>query len=212
MSPIRPEMRHSYPPDWPQIRLRILERAGYRCECRGECALQHPGGRCMIPDRAWVWRSEDRLRWIYASTPASCMEPMGYRPRIQIVLTVAHLDHDSTDCRPEGLRALCQLCHLRYDRDEHQKHSAGTRERKRLAAAAAAGQGELFPEVRPWKIEKSTPWGATAVCWQWACPGCGRQTEEPDMSIPPADIEADPLCCTCQRRPAAPPCPPTEGV
>ncbi|PAM99602.1 hypothetical protein CJI59_22145 [Streptomyces sp. Alain-F2R5] len=38
--PIRPENRHRYPPDWPQISLAIKERAGWRCECgRGT----HPG-------------------------------------------------------------------------------------------------------------------------------------------------------------------------
>ena len=37
MSPIRPENRDRYPSDWPAISLRIKERAGWRCECEGEC-------------------------------------------------------------------------------------------------------------------------------------------------------------------------------
>jgi hypothetical protein len=30
-------------------------------------------------------------------------------------LTVAHLNHTESDCRPENLAALCSGCHLRYD-------------------------------------------------------------------------------------------------
>jgi 5-methylcytosine-specific restriction endonuclease McrA len=66
----------------------------------------------------------------------------------KVVLTVAHLGtphadgrpgdkHDKTDVRPENLAALCQACHLNYDRDEHQQHAAETRRRKRLAAGQA---------------------------------------------------------------------------
>ena len=32
-----------------------------------------------------------------------------------VVLTVAHLDHDPTNCDPDNLRALCQRCHSGYD-------------------------------------------------------------------------------------------------
>lgn len=32
-----------------------------------------------------------------------------------VVLTVAHLDHDPTNCDPDNLRALCQRCHNGYD-------------------------------------------------------------------------------------------------
>jgi hypothetical protein len=33
----------------------------------------------------------------------------------RFVLTVAHLNHIPSDCRPENLRALCAPCHCRYD-------------------------------------------------------------------------------------------------
>lgn len=40
--------------------------------------------------------------------------------RIKVVLTVAHLDHDETNHEVplDRLRALCQICHLRYDAKE----------------------------------------------------------------------------------------------
>ena len=42
-------------------------------------------------------------------------------------LTVAHLNHDPSDCRRENLKALCAPCHLRYDA----KHHAETRKKNR---------------------------------------------------------------------------------
>jgi 5-methylcytosine-specific restriction endonuclease McrA len=47
---------------------------------------------------------------------------------------VAHLDHDPANCAPENLRALCQRCHLRYDRFEHGRNAAETRRRKAVRA------------------------------------------------------------------------------
>ena len=37
----------------------------------------------------------------------------------EIILTVAHLDHDKTNNRFSNLKALCQRCHLRHDLDQH---------------------------------------------------------------------------------------------
>ena len=63
-----------------------------------------------------------------------------------VILTVAHLGtpltpggpptskHDKMDVREENLAALCQRCHLRYDRDEHAANAAATRHRKRREA------------------------------------------------------------------------------
>jgi hypothetical protein len=35
----------------------------------------------------------------------------------KVILTVVHLNHRPEDCREENLKALCQRCHLRYDRE-----------------------------------------------------------------------------------------------
>ena len=45
-------------------------------------------------------------------------------------LTVAHLNHQPEDCRPENLKAMCAPCHLRYDSRSH----AETRKRRRRNA------------------------------------------------------------------------------
>ena len=100
MSPIRKEMRDKYPRNWPAISRRIrFDRAEGRCECLGECGLHrtNPG-------------------------PRRCAEVHG-QPAIwakgTVVLTVAHLDHDPTNCADNNLKAMCQRCHLRYDVEHH---------------------------------------------------------------------------------------------
>lgn len=118
MPPIRPENRDRYPDDWPAISRRIrFDRAGGRCECRGECGRGTHAGRC--PNRH--------------GQPA-------YDTGSTVVLTTAHLDHTPENCAPTNLRAFCQGCHLHYDRDHH----AATRARTRRAALEATGQLPLL--------------------------------------------------------------------
>jgi hypothetical protein len=121
--PIRPENRNRYPADWPAISEFIrFTRAGGRCECEGECGRgTHGETRC--PNRH--------------GRPA-------YGTGSKVVLTCAHLNHTPEDCRPENLKAMCNGCHLHYDREHHALTAAATRR----AAIAASGQGQLpFSEL-----------------------------------------------------------------
>jgi 5-methylcytosine-specific restriction endonuclease McrA len=59
----------------------------------------------------------------------------------KVILTVAHLDHDTTHNTDDNLKALCQRCHLTYDAKHHAKNAATTRHNKKLAS----GQIEMFP-------------------------------------------------------------------
>ena len=81
-----------YPPNWKQIRTRILERAGNKCEgspkhpdCRAVNGKNHP------------------------------------ETNSKVVLTIAHLDHDKEnwEVSDDRLRAWCQRCHLAYDLPRH---------------------------------------------------------------------------------------------
>lgn len=49
----------------------------------------------------------------------------------RVVLTIAHLNHDTTDNRDENLAALCQRCHLSYDAKYHAMNASKTRDAKR---------------------------------------------------------------------------------
>jgi len=47
-----------------------------------------------------------------------------------VILTVAHLNHDTTDNRPENLKALCQRCHFNHDRTDNKKRKKYGRDYK----------------------------------------------------------------------------------
>lgn len=65
-----------------------------------------------------------------------------------VVLTVMHLNHDTTDNRDDNLKAACQSCHIRYDAEHHATNARATRTRKRIAQAEATGQ-QTFGEDTP---------------------------------------------------------------
>lgn len=141
--PIRPENRRRYPRDWQQIRARILERAGHRCEW------------CGVPNYAAGYRdATGRFRPTAGNQAhdAAGAGELSYRDAaelvrhnnewcdgfgpngergIVIVLTIAHLDHTLESDDPERLRALCQRCHLTYDAKQHTQTARATREQKR---------------------------------------------------------------------------------
>jgi hypothetical protein len=103
--PIRPENRARYPKDWAEIRKRMLARAENRCECVGECGNES-GKRC-----------EERHGEIAETFNGV------------VVLTIAHLDHMPENNDPANLKAMCQQCHLRYDRDHHAKSRRENRDK-----------------------------------------------------------------------------------
>ncbi len=117
--PIRPENVQRYPADWPAISWTIRWiRALGRCECRGEC---RPG----LP-----------MHWT-GTGPRRCLALNGLpHPSTgsNVVLTVAHLDHTPENVHPANLRAMCQGCHLHYDRDHHAETARATRTAKLKAA------------------------------------------------------------------------------
>jgi hypothetical protein len=123
--PIRPENRDRYPPDWPQIRARILERAKHRCE------------QCCVRNGAWGYRDAGTFHRVHKQGAIEAVRSgrewvkppflLGGHRIIEIVLTIAHLDHQPENCDPSNLRALCQRCHLAYDHEHHQQTAYATR-------------------------------------------------------------------------------------
>jgi hypothetical protein len=136
--PIRPENKARYPADWQQIRMRILARAGNCCE------------RCRVANHAWGYREGETFHRV--SKPAIIeavrsgrewvKPPIQWGPHkiIEIVLTIAHLNHVVKDCSDDNLQALCQRCHLAHDHVHHQQTAYRTR---RVGRAAA----DLFEEL-----------------------------------------------------------------
>ncbi len=99
--------KSQYPEDWPAFSLSIRkERAADRCECNGECGLDH-GGRCPAIN--------GQHKFVFS------------RIRFSTVwLTVAHMWKHGCTCEkrcaiPAHVKALCQACHLRYDQPQHKR-------------------------------------------------------------------------------------------
>lgn len=139
-----------YPPNWKEIRREILNRAYGKCEWCGVAngTLLHIDGDERIDIGQIVDNELVRGDAMYIDSLAMEGEEI-----TRVVLTIAHLGtdhpdgtpgdkHDKMDCRPENLAALCQKCHLAYDLEDHMRHAAETRRKKRIAA----GQVELIPE------------------------------------------------------------------
>lgn len=104
--------RADYPPNWESISIYIrFFRALGRCE-----------GSPRFPD-----------------CHAANRQPHPVTGSI-VMLTTAHIDHDTTNNHPHNLRAMCQRCHLTHDAHHHARNAANTRRRKKLAA----GQLEMI--------------------------------------------------------------------
>lgn len=129
--PIRKSQRRRYPPHWRSISEYIrFGRAGGKCECQGDCGSPH-GGRCSAPHGAVILRDDDAPHRWRSPSMADCAalaagESVGART-VGVVLTVAHLDHTPEHCADENLLAMCQLCHLRYDKHHHQRTRRASR-------------------------------------------------------------------------------------
>ena len=62
----------------------------------------------------------------------------------RVMLTGAHLYHDTTNSDLGNLRALCQRCHLRHDANLHARHARQTRQTRQIQAGQTQMQlGDL---------------------------------------------------------------------
>lgn len=106
-----------YPPNWDEIRERILTRAKHCCE---DCFIRNKEvvrkSDRQIPHPSDLYRYHDLIRRDYS--PQQAMQIMGFT---KIILTIAHLDHDKEnwEVTDDRLRALCQKCHLQHDMPRH---------------------------------------------------------------------------------------------
>lgn len=136
--PIRPENKARYPKDWKDISLRIRKRARKRCECRGECGLDHFEEMDTHYGRDYTDNGRNQ--------PDRCMarnyEPH-YHTGSKVILTTAHLDHTPENCADTNLKAMCQRCHLRMDRHIHAANRKETHARKKAENRATLAVREL---------------------------------------------------------------------
>lgn len=134
--PIKPENAARYPKNWAEVRTRIQQRAGNKCE---ECGVANYALGTRAPDGLWLpvlplGEKALRLEWPKPGDYAWCSDgDRQVRGKIiRIVCTTAHLDHTPENCADDNLRFWCQRCHLKYDHEHHLRNARETR-RKGLA-------------------------------------------------------------------------------
>ncbi len=107
-----------YAPNWKsEIRPAVLARANNCCEEPG-CGLRHK----QYAYRALV---DGQLQWFAFREQIPAGADI-FKKGVKVIITIAHLDHNETDhsVTIDRLRALCQLHHLRYDKEEKKRRRA----------------------------------------------------------------------------------------
>lgn len=99
--------RQNYPAEWHDvIRPEILKRAKYKCE---NCGLVHRKTYLFYPYTNPILIDKEELQEAKANGEKA----------YTIFLQISHQDHDTTNNDYSNLKALCQKCHLNYDRNFH---------------------------------------------------------------------------------------------
>ncbi|MCZ2480028.1 hypothetical protein [Aquirufa nivalisilvae] len=123
-----------YPPNWlSEIRPRILDRANFTCECEG-CDFKHMEEVYAVRRKGKTvgWFRDFEMANSFPKTiegrrnkKTGLLEPIPNPKVVKVILTIAHLDHDETnhDVSDDRLKAMCQICHLRYDAKEKYNRS-----------------------------------------------------------------------------------------
>ena len=124
-----PMQRDRYPDNWDEIALEIKFHADWTCqECGKPC-------RKTDEDIIQFFMRVVNHPWCVENYKETGILDVTKHPQ-RFTLTVAHLDHQPENCDRDNLRALCSVCHLRYDATHH----AATRKAKRH-------QGQLTLEM-----------------------------------------------------------------
>lgn len=124
---------NNYPANWhSEIRPAILERAGNCCE---ECGVKN-----YTAIFRGVWNKQPVYQTIngdlFKESGEFIMHNSEYEiiegknkngKAFRVVLTIAHLDHNTKNNDYSNLKALCQLHHLRHDIGHHKQTRNKTR-------------------------------------------------------------------------------------
>lgn len=116
--PIKPENKKLYPPNWKQISEYIrFERAKNKCEF---CGVNNYIRGFWIENK---FVTIEQILIELETTGNTQIDNFSIEKKpIKIILTVAHLDHNPSNCDYSNLKALCQKCHNNYDR-VHRNHT-----------------------------------------------------------------------------------------
>jgi len=120
-----------YPANWrTEIRPRILARERNCCKFCG--LLNH-----SIVIAKTRTAAVEGCTYAWAKENLDCYHDAEDGRAIIIVLTIAHIDHDTTNNADSNLAALCQKCHLSHDSKHHATNARKSRDTR-------SGQLALF--------------------------------------------------------------------
>ena len=126
-----------YPHNWKtEIRPAILARAGEVKDSEGNVIIEAKCEWCGLENHIKGLRGNDGIFYtvkqmidklenegidLFETVLRHKLSKDGKAKPITIVLTIAHLDHDKENHNVsyDRLAALCQRCHLNYDRNRH---------------------------------------------------------------------------------------------
>lgn len=113
-----PIRKQDYHPEWPRISLEIREAAGWKCEW-----CEAPGNKVIqrLPGGSWVEveRVQAAPTCVWEETNTMTWGRLKFHKLTKIILSVAHLDRDSSNNDRDNLACLCQKCHLNHDIRQH---------------------------------------------------------------------------------------------
>ena len=138
---MKKHVRERYPENWPQISANIIYgRAGNRCE---QCGIKNGAFRYkerLGPGMPVSSATQKTIEGALTVGDLQYWEVLRLYGVTRVILTCAHLNHNEQDNRPENLRAWCQSCHLKHDRENNRLR----------AKAYKLGQLSLNPEFQPY--------------------------------------------------------------
>lgn len=104
-----------YDENWKDvIRPEALKRAQYKCQ------------NCGVSQRSQFYREKGQRVIIEDSFILSWA--ITNKKKISTVhLAISHTDHNTSNNNPDNLKALCQECHLRHDKEFHKATRIGKR-------------------------------------------------------------------------------------
>lgn len=103
--------RKLYPKNWDAIALAIKNAADWHCQqCGRPCRRPSETNEELIGRLTPEWQEQ-----CYQTEEDEEFGSVEVPKFGRFTLTVAHLNHIPEDCRTENLKALCSVCHTRYD-------------------------------------------------------------------------------------------------
>ncbi|MEM9805750.1 MAG: HNH endonuclease [Cyanobacteria bacterium P01_D01_bin.56] len=106
-----PMDRSLYPDNWDEIATQIKTEANWVCtDCGRPCRRSGESEYDLFQRLPSQWLVD----W-YETVDSEEFGEVDIEKPGRFILTVAHLNHRPEDCDRSNLKALCSVCHCRYD-------------------------------------------------------------------------------------------------